>query len=62
MHASAEGVPMLQGGTPKRKSTNWKPLLRVLGTIGMALLARAESKKPARMKKRGETHGKSRAA
>jgi CBS domain-containing protein len=62
MHASAEGVPMLQGGKPKRKPTNWKPFLRVLGMIGMALLARAESKEPAPVEKRAETHGKSRVA
>lgn len=62
MHASAEGVPMLQGGTPKRKSTNWKSLLRVLGMVGMALLTRAERKKPAQVEKRGTTHGKPRAA
>jgi CBS domain-containing protein len=62
MHASAEGVPMLQGGMPKRKGTNWKPFLRVLGMVGMALLARWQSKEPAPAGKPAETRGKSRAA
>lgn len=62
MHASAEGVPMLQGGAPKRKPTNWKPFLRVLGIIGMALLTRAESKETAPVEERAKTHGKPQAA
>ncbi len=62
MHASAEGVPMLQGGTPKRKRADWKPFLRALGMIGMAWLARVESKERAAAEEPAPTHGKSRAA
>ena len=62
MHASAEGVPMLQGGKPKHRRANWKPFLRVLSLIGMAWLARGEGKEPALAEKRTAAHGKSQAA
>lgn len=46
MHETPAGVPLLQGGSAvKPKRVRWKPFLRLLGSIGLALLVQAVEEK-----------------